>query len=868
MSRPKRHAALQAAWSIKDSQAIARSTAQPTSTYDSDDDDTYFPSSSAKRLRTAPSPFATGEGDEESDTLAVEVVDGEPRDTRQGRTRTPGCYVISPLYTVPPPYIDEQTAKARQAQARHLSSPSQPPGSAEEKDDAPTSPPVCHVLLPSGVTSRSPTEPLRSLQARDAALTSALSTLSATLSSSISSLHQHTFTALHQWMTSAAPSTDCWSLSNLTPTAFLYCGVDVDDHPLLFSQLSAHLTSVPSQSGCRCLPVLLSASSCPSIEKAIQHLLLSLISSYPSTTAASSLTLRSQSSSHFLYSHTQHSTRQKHLIKHLWTQFSQWWEDTQRDHPGPIRLLLLITDPHSFDAALLTRLLYVLQHHTILSTLPWCWLLGLSGDGRVVRRIGERVTSRMEVDTFYLDSSTSVLGPVMKGLMLEGGQLPLPVMSGEVLQWLMRGYAKDHTSLASWSTVLRAIACMYYGEVEFSHLTQKWREGQGKEAVAALEADELAELRRLVGEDGVGGNGRSGGKGRKRLTFSDDEYREKLLHWLEEFDEAKKAFVSACQALHALSDVLLPAKVTRDSLLIDAHVHCSTASVESFPLLKSVLQALRSQSSAMVLSALQSLQSNVTANGLSGDADTVAAVVDEVQRGEAAAAQHVSTPRTASNPVRALTASGRRNALLGGLAQADGAREAVRAKVVAAISAFFSSRLRSLASLPLSSLLIFHSTALPSMFSFDQQSAVTRAVGGVTRSTMSTSLPPLSADMADMAIVFRLYQETSGLRIVLYGWFQSFCSIVAPRQQESEGDEKEERSTRRGQRKGGQGQRSKGHQSPREDEDFVGSLDEGQRHELFARFTVCVNALRWCGFVKPASGKRAREEMIRLVWEH
>ena len=199
--------------------------------------------------------------------------------------------------------------------------------------------------------------------------------------------------------------------------------------------------------------------------------------------------------------------------------------------------------------------------------------------------------------------------------------------------------------------------------------------------------------------------------------------------------------------------------------------------------------------------------------------------------------------------------------------QADKAREAVRAKVAAFLSAFFASRFVSLASLPLSSLFVFEAPELPSMFAFDQQAAVTQAV---------TETAPvgaaLTAEADDMAVVFRLYEEASGVQLELYGWFQSFCSVVAQR----EGKQKEEEDARGDEREGASGrkgkarhQRRSGGQAPREDEgDFLASLGERQLHELFARFSVCVNALRWCGFVKPAAGKRSKEEMVRLVWDH
>ena len=221
---------------------------------------------------------------------------------------------------------------------------------------------------------------------------------------------------------------------------------------------------------------------------------------------------------------------------------------------------------------MLTGVLYALQNHAVLGHLPWCFLFALTVDGRVMRGLGERVLSRMRVTAFHLQSSASLLWPVLAALLLrpEAG-VPLPVLGGGVLSWLMSDYAKAHTSLASWSRVLRAIACCYYGTVEYSHLTQAWREGKGKEAVAQLKAEELVELRLLVGEDGVG-SAAVAGRGKRKLTFSDEEYRDKLLQWMEAFDAARRTFLLAVDVLDALSVELVASRPTRESLLLDAHL--------------------------------------------------------------------------------------------------------------------------------------------------------------------------------------------------------------------------------------------------------------------------------------------------------
>jgi hypothetical protein len=191
----------------------------------------------------------------------------------------------------------------------------------------------------------------------------------------------------------------------------------------------------------------------------------------------------------------------------------------------------------------------------------------------------------------------------------------------------------------------------------------------------------------------------------------------------------------------------------------------------------------------------------------------------------------------------------------------------VRSNVAAFLSAFFASRLIALTALPLSSLFVFQSRELPSMFAFDQQAAVTAAV---TEGAPLTS--PLTVESDDMAVVFRLYQETTGVQLELYGCFQSFCSVVAARNDGQKGDEKEEEEkeeeslrVRRGK---ANKRRASNSQSAEGEGDFLASLGERQVQELFARFSVCINALRWCGFVKPAPGKRSKEEMVRLVWDH
>ena len=892
--RPRRAAALHAEWLSREQRQLAHSASadHPHLTALLDDDDSrdasYGPSASKRRRPTIaalsdgsdcpplPPPVAlTPDSAFSPSPTEFDIWDEDPRDIRHQRTRMIGCYVIAPLYRVPAGYIDERTAKEREEQQQ------------PQSNSIPSPPPL--ILLPSGVTSQSPSEPLRSVQARDAALTAAISALSAGFSSTVSSLHRSTFAAIHRWLCGTAHVTDRWSLSCLVPTALVHCGVDVEDHPLLFSQLSTFLTSPSAEEGCHCLPLLLSSASATSVEKTIQQLLLSLLTLYPPSTSSTSLTLRSSASSHYLHSHQQHATRTQYHTKHLWSNLAHWWHHTQADHSSspqhhtPLRLLLIIPDVAMWDAAVLTGALYALMTHEGLRGLPWVWVMGLSVDGRAMRGVGERVMSRVKVTSFHLSSSSSLLTPTFQSLLLHpSSSLPLPILSPPTLSYLLRSYATHHRSIAAWSTILRTIACEYYGRVEYSHLTQAWREGKGTEVVQGLTGDEVAELRRVVGEDGKGGAVVAEGRGRRRLTFSDAEYRQKLVEWMEEFEEGTKGFVLGSSLLHCLVDALLSTKVSADVILLDVYLHLwpsagAHPTLETFPLLVSVLQAVRTQPSAVVQSALQSMRSSLQEKELQTEAGQVRKVMDELKEGETAALQRSTTVRATTQPVRASNASARRAAQLGESLQADHAREAVRAKVVSFLSSFFSTRLVPPTSLPLSSLFIFDCPALHSMFSFDQQGAVTEACTVGCRASSSSSSPrssspssssaqpppPLSASMDDMAIVFRLYQEAD-LHLALYGWFTAFCSVVATRAEEEEEEEERKEGREKAKRK-----RSGKRSSAVEDEgDFLASLGDEQQRQLYVRFSACVNALRWCGFIKPAGGKRGREEMIKLIFEH
>ena len=49
-------------------------------------------------------------------------------------------------------------------------------------------------------------------------------------------------------------------------------------------------------------------------------------------------------------------------------------------------------------------------------------------------------------------------------------------------------------------------------------------------------------------------------------------------------------------------------------------------------------------------------------------------------------------------------------------------------------------------------------------------------------------------------------------------------------------------------------------------EDFIGGLSVAVRAELYVRFSACIDALRWCGFIRPAAGKRGSDEMLKLIY--
>ena len=902
---------------------------------DDDDDDTSYAPSNAKRRRlsgyqpdlppgvssssslAAPTSSAELKEDVTAGSDSFDLWDQDPRDVRHQRSRLTGCFVISPLYRLPDGFVDLQTASAQQLQLEHdLAQPltgheqrsrssssadghrrgRQPGSNARSLTIAPSSPPApslssasasgTRVLLPSGLTSLSPSEPVPSLQARDAALSSSLSSLSDYFSTLITSSHRSTFTAIASWLSAAnRPADEYWSLGNRLPAAFVCCGVDVDDHPQLFSQLAEWLTAEQQRPAvsCRCLPLLLSASSCATVDKAVQHVLLSYISQFPSSSASSSRSLRSSSSdSHFLYSHTQHTHRVKRIAKELWHSLAVWWRELQQEEAEgegrETRLLLIFTDPHSLDPAVLTQLLYALMSHPLLLHLPWCLMFALGIDGRVMRGVGERVSSRLKVTSFQLASSASLLAPVRTSLLLSpSAELPLPLLSPSTLSFLLDSYAAEHSSLSSWHTALRLLLCDYFASVPYSQLAHSCRTGSGEEAVSALTDAEVEDMQRLFGSDGTGGAGHARG-GAEELAG----YRAKVLQWLQQFEAARQRFVLGCRLLHAAASLLLnnSASIRTDetAVLMQVYAHMeaeqpagaaavassssssatSSPTLETLPLYAAVVQALRSLPTACVLPALRELsqllrqQSETAAPAAFGQA--LDAAVLRIQAGDAAAKQAVSARGgKAPKPVRATNQRERLRIQTGGAAAADQERAASRAELVAACSSFFSSHLTRLSSLPLSSLFLLNSASLPSLLCFDPQAAVTAALS-------SPSSEELQPDMDDVRILFRLYCE-AGLRISLPQWFASFCSVFVSQTAAGGSDCSQRDAQARGRRAA--------EEADEAGDGFIEQIDEQLRKELFVRFSVCVDAMRWCGLLRPDTRRKGREAatMIKLLFD-
>ena len=259
--RPRRAAALHAEWLSREQRQLAHSAcARPARPHrillDDDDsrDASYGPSTSKRRRpnhrRThrrirltphsphpSPSPPTPPPPPSPTD---FDIWDEDPRDVRHQRTRMTGCYVIAPLYRVPPGYIDERTAKEREEQPQSQSNcfafpiPSHPPPFRR------------HLAVP----ELSHCAPCR-LATPPSPLPSPPSP--AGFSSAVSSQHRSPFTAIHRWLCSTSHVHR--PLEPLLPRPHrarpLRCGRGGPFPPLL---PAVHLPHLPLRSGGLSLP--------------------------------------------------------------------------------------------------------------------------------------------------------------------------------------------------------------------------------------------------------------------------------------------------------------------------------------------------------------------------------------------------------------------------------------------------------------------------------------------------------------------------------------------------------------------------------------------------------------------------------------
>ena len=936
-NRPKRAAAADADWLIRQrKELIASASSASTGSaashlpFDSDDDDeSYVPSVAAhKRQRTASGPlhsvdeplppavaFSTSTGG--SSRAEYDIWDEHEQDSRHQRSRATGCFVIAPIVTQPRGFRSEQaTREAEQAQQtleteqKPASGSSSKPAQRGKRTSAAaashTATPVSAAsvspltLLSSGVTAVSASEPLSAVQSRDTALNDSLESLSTYMSSLLSSSHRSTFTAMREWILSLPPPAPYNSLNCLTPSAFLYAGVDADDQPLLFSQLSSHIldhsttssasSSSSSSSSPSCLPLLLSSSQCQTVEKAVRHILVSYMTTYPSTTTSSSRSRRSDHNAHFLYSLEQSAARHKQLTKEMWPSLADWWKDKCSQMPDsqrPTRLLLIFTDPHAFAPATLSKLLYVLMCHEQLRQLPWVWMFGLGVDARVMYGLDERVTSRMRVANFRLASSSSLLSPLLASLMLSpSASLPLPLLSPATLNYVAMTFASDHTSLSSFALALRALMCYYYSSVPFSDVVHAWITGKGPQRLQSMTNAELMEMQRVYGEDGLGGDSDSD------ITYvSAADYRESVLAWLKEWDVERALFLFGCHTLWRLVSAVVGERTDMDTdergvlLAVYESREQPAQSIESLPLYQAVLTALRSHQSSAVVTPLKELvtsvrewceqQADVGSTSLSRLADEVQASLDQLLAVDESA---VATVSLSAKPVRAKTARERRVALSGGIDAARKQHDGVRDEVARCLTTLFDTLLPRLQALPLAQLFICHSPELPSLMSFQQRYAVIDAITAAASSSSasaSSSSPLHSAllgpHLDDMRVVLQLYDE-SGVTMHLLDTFTTFANSRHPSSTSNKRNTRH-KGRRQNEEADGYGE-EKGEADDGKDEvravdiadDFMVSLPAAERAELYLRFSACIDALRWCGFIRPVAGKRGSDEMIKLVF--
>ena len=950
-NRPKRAAAADADWLIRQRKELvdaanSASASGPVASrlsHDSDDDDeSYVPASaaSAKRQRTASAPLhavdetplptgvafttaTSGGGGVEFD-----IWNEHEQDSRHQRSRATGCFVIAPIVIQPSGYRSEQAARdadrplqsadseQKQASSSNSSSGSskasprgkRAPATTVAQPTASTTAPAAAplTLLPSGVSSLSATEPLSAVQSRDAALTESLETLSTYMSSLLSTSHQSTFAAIGDWLASLPPPAPYGSLDCLTPSAFVYAGVDADDQPLLFSELSSHLldrssststsASALSSAAPSCLPLLVSASQCQTVERAVRHILVSYMLASPSSTTSSARSRRSDHNAHFLYSLEQSAARHKQLTKDMWPALAAWWKDkcsTVADEGDRLpRLLLIFTEPHAIAPATLSRLLYVLMCHEVLRQLPFVWMFGLGVDARVMYGLDERVTSRMRVANFRLAASSTLLSPLLSQLLLSpSAELSLPLLSPFTLHYLVLSFASNHTSLSSFSLALRALLCDYYSSVPFSDVAHAWLNDKAPQRLQVMTDEEVRSMQRVYGKDGLGSRNDA-----KHVSAA--EYRQRVVEWLNEWEVERALFLFGCRALWRLVSALVGERADVDTdeqgvlLAVYEYREESAQSIEPMPLYQAVLTALRSHQSSAVTAPLTDLvasvrewceqQSDVGSTLLSRLADELQAALEKVQAADDSTVATATASLTAK-PVRAKTAKERRVALSGGIEAARKQHVGVRDDAARCLTTLFDTLLPRLYALPLASLLICHSPALPSLMSFQQRHAVIDAITAPSTSSASSassSSPSHSAqlgpDMDDMRVVLQLYDE-SGLSLRLADTFATFAST---RHSRPASQPTHSRTPERKQR-GGQREDSKddadgedGRDVERKDEgrpsdtsdDFVASLPVAVRAEMYARFSACIDALRWCGFTRPAAGKRGADEMIKLVY--
>ena len=505
-------------------------------------------------------------------------------------------------------------------------------------------------------------------------------------------------------------------------------------------------------------------------------------------------------------------------------------------------------------------------------------------DARVMYGVDERVTSRMRVANFRLAASSSLLSPLLASLLLSpSASLPLPLLSPATLSYLVLSFASNHTSLSSFALALRALLCEYYSSVPFSDVVHAWMTGRGQQRLQSMTNAELMEMQRVYGPDGLSGTSDA-------ADVSAGEYRELVLKWLKQWDVERALFLFGCRTLWRSVSALVGdrADMSTDErgvlLAVYEHREETAESIDRLPLYQAVLTALRSHQSSAVTGPLNEVvttvrewckrQAGVGSASLSHIADELQASMDALLTVDESA---VATASLSAKPIRAKTAKERRVALSGGIDAARKQHVRVRDEVARCLTALFDALLPRLHVLPLARLLICHSPELPSLMSFQQRFAVIDAITATSAASSSSSSQSalLGSDWDDMRVVLQLYDE-SGATMQLVDTFTTFASSRHDRRERRPSNSK--RNTRH---KGGE--QDKDEQADGEEkgetmneaaetaegdmtDDFVVSLPAAVRADLYVRFSACIDALRWCGFIRPAAGKRGSDEMVKLVY--